>query len=164
MLALDQRAQFLTISASSVGTSTSVSRIFTMSKLLGLYALPAASGDVTVRKKMEPSVVGAPQTAEIETPREGAPPKSREAAFSGQHSPVGRKYREDHHAHHRVARPCDRERRRDDCLGKEGARSVGLRGAELLMIRPARVVMCAAVFTIGVVTGAGIAAWMMPPI
>jgi hypothetical protein len=77
---------------------------------------------------------------------------------------VGRKYREDYHAHHRVARYCDRERRRNDCLGKEGARSVGLRGAELLTIRPARIAMGAAVFMIGVLTGAGIAAWMMPPI
>jgi hypothetical protein len=40
-------------------------------------------------KSLGDCVVGAPQTAEIETPRDGAPPKSREAAFSGQHSPVG---------------------------------------------------------------------------
>jgi hypothetical protein len=113
---------------------------------------------------MEPSVVGAPQTAEIETPRQGVPRKSRETAFSGKHSPVGRKCREDHHAHHRVARSCDRERRRNDCLGKEGARSVGLRGAELLTIRPTRIATGATVFLIGVLTGAGIAAWMMPPI
>jgi hypothetical protein len=73
-------------------------------------------------------------------PREGVPPKSRETAISGQHSPVGRKYREDHHAHHCVARPCSSERRRNDCLGKEGARSIGLRGSELLMVRPARIV------------------------
>jgi hypothetical protein len=39
-----------------------------------------------------------------------------------------------------------------------------LRGAELLRIRAARVVMGATVFVIGVLTGAGIAAWMLPPV
>jgi hypothetical protein len=34
----------------------------------------------------------------------------------------------------------------------------------LLTLRPARIVMGATVFVIGVLTGAGIAAWMMPPI
>jgi hypothetical protein len=39
-------------------------------------------------------------------------------------------------------------------------------GAELLTLglEPAQVVMGAAVFVIGVLTGAGIASWMMPPI
>jgi hypothetical protein len=72
--------------------------------------------------------------------------------------------REDHHAYRRFAQSCDRERRCDDCLGKKGACFIGLRGAELLMIRPAAVVMGAAVFMIGVLSGAGIAAWMMPPV
>jgi hypothetical protein len=40
---------------------------------------------------------------------------------------------------------------------------MGLRGAELL-IRPARIVMGATVFMIGVLAGAGIAAWMAPPV
>jgi hypothetical protein len=106
---------------------------------------------------VESSVVGAPQTAENETPRERVPLKSRETAISGQHSPVGRKYREDHHAHHCIARPGGRERRGNDCLGKQGTRSVGLWGAELLMIGPARIVMGAAVFMIGVLPGAAIA-------
>jgi hypothetical protein len=47
---------------------------------------------------------------------------------------------------------------------KEGASSVGLRGARLLTIRPMRIAMGATVFVIGVLTGAGIAAWMMPPV
>jgi hypothetical protein len=34
----------------------------------------------------------------------------------------------------------------------------------LLTIRPARTAMGATVFLIGVFTGAGIAAWMMPPV
>jgi hypothetical protein len=97
-------------------------------------------------------------------PREGVPAKSREAAFSEQRSLGGEEHCEDHYAHRRVAWSCDRERRRNDCLDKEGARSVGLRGTELLMIRPAYIVMGAAVFMIGVLGGAGIAAWMMPPV
>jgi hypothetical protein len=32
------------------------------------------------------------------------------------------------------------------------------------MIRPVRIVLGAAVFMIGVLSGAGIAAWMMPPL
>jgi hypothetical protein len=47
---------------------------------------------------------------------------------------------------------------------KEGASSFGLRRAELLIIRPVRLVMGATVFVIGALTGAGIAAWMMPPV
>ena len=47
---------------------------------------------------------------------------------------------------------------------KEGASSVGLWGAELLTMRPAWMVMGATVFVIGVLTGAGVAAWMMPPV
>jgi hypothetical protein len=47
---------------------------------------------------------------------------------------------------------------------KEGVGSVALRGVELLTIPPALIVMGAAVFMIGVLTGAGIAAWMMPPV
>jgi hypothetical protein len=47
---------------------------------------------------------------------------------------------------------------------KEGASSLGLRGAGLLAIRPMRIAMGATVFVIGVLTGAGIAAWMMPPV
>jgi hypothetical protein len=47
---------------------------------------------------------------------------------------------------------------------KEGASSVGLRGAELLAIQPMRIAMGATVFLIGILTGAGIAAWMMPPV
>ena len=44
--------------------------------------------DRTVR--IGSSVVGPPHTAESETLREDAPPKSPETAFSGQHSRVGR--------------------------------------------------------------------------
>jgi hypothetical protein len=48
---------------------------------------------------------------------------------------------------------------------KEGASSVGLWGAELLtMLRPACIAMGATVFVIGVLAGAGVAAWMMPPV
>jgi hypothetical protein len=47
---------------------------------------------------------------------------------------------------------------------KEGAGSVGLWGAGLLTMRPALIVMGATVFVIGVLTGAGVAAWMMPPV
>ena len=46
----------------------------------------------------------------------------------------------------------------------EGASSVGLWGAELLPVQVARIVMGATVFVIGVLTGAGVAAWMMPPV
>jgi precorrin-2 methylase len=42
--------------------------------------------------------------------------------------------------------------------------SVGLWGAELLTIRAARIMLAATVFVIGVLTGAGVAAWMMPPV
>jgi hypothetical protein len=72
--------------------------------------------------------------------------------------------REDHRAYSCTAGPCNGKRSRDDCLGKEGSGSVGLRGAELLTFRAARIVMGATVFVIGVLTGAGIAAWVMPPI
>jgi hypothetical protein len=47
---------------------------------------------------------------------------------------------------------------------KEGAISAGLWGAEWLTIPPTRIAMGATVFMIGVLTGAGIAAWMMPPV
>jgi hypothetical protein len=47
---------------------------------------------------------------------------------------------------------------------KDAAISVGLRGAGLLTIRPMRFAMGATVFVIGVLTGVGIAAWMMPPV
>jgi hypothetical protein len=47
---------------------------------------------------------------------------------------------------------------------KEGVSSVGLWGAELLTMRAAFIVMGATVFMIGVLTGAGIAAWVMPPV
>jgi hypothetical protein len=40
--------------------------------------------------------------------------------------------------------------------------SVDLWGAELLTIRAARIVLAATVFVIGVLSGAGVAAWMMP--
>jgi hypothetical protein len=35
-------------------------------------------------------------------------------------------------------------------------------GAELLTIRAARIVLAATVFVIGVLSGAGVEAWMMP--
>jgi hypothetical protein len=53
------------------------------------------------------------------------------------------------------------------------ASSVGSRGAELRTIQQARIVVgatvlvigvSATVFVIGALTGAGIAAWMMPPV
>jgi hypothetical protein len=47
---------------------------------------------------------------------------------------------------------------------KEGASSIGLRGVELLTPRPTRIAMGATIFLIGILTGAGIAAWMMPPV
>jgi hypothetical protein len=40
---------------------------------------------------------------------------------------------------------------------------IALRGAELL-INPARILIGATVFVVGVLAGAGIAAWMMPPV
>jgi hypothetical protein len=81
--------------------------------------------------------------------RDGVPPKSRKPAIS--------------------ERPF---------MGGEGsvkveASSVDLRGAELRTIQQARIVVgatvlvigvSAAVFVIGALTGAGIAAWMMPPV
>jgi hypothetical protein len=42
--------------------------------------------------------------------------------------------------------------------------SVDLWGAGLLTIRAARIVLAATVFVIGVLSGAGVAAWMMPPV
>jgi hypothetical protein len=47
---------------------------------------------------------------------------------------------------------------------KGGAISVGLPWTGLLTVRPMRIAMGATVFVIGVLTGAGIAAWMMPPV
>jgi hypothetical protein len=47
---------------------------------------------------------------------------------------------------------------------KEVANSIGLRWGELLTIESARIVVGVTVFVIGALTGAGIAAWMMPPI
>jgi hypothetical protein len=40
----------------------------------------------------------------------------------------------------------------------------GLRGSTLLIIRPARVVTGATVFVIGILAGASIAMWVMPPV
>jgi hypothetical protein len=42
--------------------------------------------------------------------------------------------------------------------------SAGLRGSKLLTIRLARVVAGATVFIVGVLAGAGAAAWMIPPV
>jgi hypothetical protein len=92
------------------------------------------------------------------------PKKNREAAISGRHLSVGRKSHEDHHARHCVVGARDGQRRRDDYLCEEGTGFVGLRGPKLLIIRPARVVMGATVFVIGVLTGAGIAMWVLPPV
>jgi hypothetical protein len=39
-----------------------------------------------------------------------------------------------------------------------------LRRPELLTVGPARVVMRAAVFVIGVLAGAGVAMWVIPPV
>jgi hypothetical protein len=39
-----------------------------------------------------------------------------------------------------------------------------VRGAELLTIRPIRAAIGAAVFMLGILAGAGIAAWMVPPV
>ena len=72
--------------------------------------------------------------------RDRVPPKSRKLAISEQTFTGG------------------------EGIVKEGVGSVALRGVELLTIPPARIVMGAAVFMIGVLTGAGIAAWMMPPV
>jgi hypothetical protein len=92
------------------------------------------------------------------------PQKAGNRRFLNNHSRVGRKYHEDHHGHDCVAGACDGERDRDDRLYQEGACSAGLRGTKLLTIRPGRVLMGATVFVFGVLTGAGIAAWMMPPV
>jgi hypothetical protein len=85
--------------------------------------------------------------------------KAGNRRFLNGRSRVGRKYGGGHNAHHRFAGPCDGERDRNGRLCK-----VGLRGAKLLTIRPMRIAMGATVFLIGVLTGAGIAAWMMPPV
>jgi hypothetical protein len=87
------------------------------------------------------------------------PAKSRKSAISEQTFTGGEEAWWGSAAHHRVAGPCDGERDRDDHLCK-----VGVRGAELLTIPPMRIAMGATVFLIGVLTGAGIAAWMMPPV
>jgi hypothetical protein len=41
---------------------------------------------------------------------------------------------------------------------------VRFRQSELLKSRPARVVIGAAVFALGILAGAGIAAWLVPPV
>jgi hypothetical protein len=108
-----------------------------MPRLLGLYALPPARGAVIATLKTKPSVVGAPHGVEIEAPPRPSAPKKPETGYSEQTFTSGERY------------------------VMEAA--IGLRGAELL-IRPARIVMGATVFVIGVLADVGIAAWMMPPI
>jgi hypothetical protein len=119
-------------------------------KLLGLYGLPPAGGDVIASKDAAIRCRRATHCGNRNSPASVCHQKAEKRRFLDN---IRRKYREDYHAHHRVARPCDRERRRNDCLGKEGARSVGLRGRELLMMRPARIVMGTAVFMISPAPG-----------
>jgi hypothetical protein len=68
-------------------------------------------------------------------------PKSLKTAISEEHSPFGRKYRENHRPHHCVAGACDGHRDGNDCLRTEGTDSTGLRRSELLTRRPAHVVV-----------------------
>jgi hypothetical protein len=45
-----------------------------------------------------------------------------------------------------------------------GARRSFVGGVELLTIRPVRIMIGATVFVMGVLSGAGIAMWVMPPV
>jgi hypothetical protein len=74
------------------------------------------------------------------------------------------RYHESHCVYLGLAGARDGHRGRDGCLRRQEAGSAGLRGAELLTFRSARILVGATVFMIGVLTGAGIAALMMPPV
>jgi hypothetical protein len=73
-------------------------------------------------------------------------------------------YDENHGCYFCPADACDGRRRRDGCVRTQGTGSACLRRAELLTVGPARVVMGAAVFVIGVLGGAGVAMWVIPPV
>jgi hypothetical protein len=63
-----------------------------------------------------------------------------------------------------VAGACDGHRDRHGCLSPQGAGSACLWGSELLTAWSARVFVGTAVFMVGVLAGAGFAAWVMPPV
>jgi hypothetical protein len=72
--------------------------------------------------------------------------------------------RENHRAYRCVAGAGDGQRVRNVGLRQEGAGSAGLRRPQLLTSRPIRAAIGVTVFVFGVLAGAGLAAWMMPPI
>ena len=73
-------------------------------------------------------------------------------------------YRENHSAYRRLAGACGGHRGRDGCLRAQGASFAGLRRSELLTVRAVRAAIGVSVFAFGLLAGAGIAAWVMPPI
>jgi hypothetical protein len=77
---------------------------------------------------------------------------------------VFRGYRENHSAYRRVAGACGGHGGRDGCLRAQGASFAGLRRSELLTVRAVRAAIGVSVFAFGLLAGAGIAAWVMPPI
>jgi hypothetical protein len=74
------------------------------------------------------------------------------------------RHRESHRAYRRIACARHGERIRNGRLCEEGAGFAGLRGPELLTSRPIRAAISVTVFVFGVLAGAGLAAWVMPPI
>jgi hypothetical protein len=78
---------------------------------------------------------------------------------------LGGEYHENHHLYPGVAGVCAVHGDGNGCFCAYAAgRSVRFRQSELLKSRPARVVIGAAVFTLGILAGAGIAAWLVPPV
>jgi hypothetical protein len=73
-------------------------------------------------------------------------------------------YDENHGCYFCPADACDEHRGRGGCVRAQGAGPAGLRRPELLIFGPARVVIEAAVFVIGVLAGAGVAMWVLPPV
>jgi hypothetical protein len=73
-------------------------------------------------------------------------------------------YDENHGCYFCPADACDGHRGRDGCVRTQGAGPAGLRRPELLTVGAARVVTGAAVFLIGVIAGAGVAMWVVPPV
>jgi hypothetical protein len=110
-----------------------------------LYPLPPARATGSHAE----AVAVAPHGVQIKALPDGVPPKSRKPTISERPFTSG------------------------EGSVKVEASSVGLRGAELRTIQQARIVVgatvlvigvSATVFVIGALTGAGIAAWMMPPV
>jgi hypothetical protein len=108
-------------------------------------------------------VAGVQHLGQIRDGPRKKPPKSLKPAISDRGASLGG-YHENHCAYRRLVGACDGHRGRDGRFGTEGASSAGLRRPELLTRRPFRTAIGVTVFMFGVLAGAGIAAWVMPPL